>query len=483
MRTFMQNPKESQQTTSAKFTKPSPANHEQSREMSPALHLQRRIGNQAVQRLLQTNAEEPGLAPPGTSRSRLAHDSKRTPLHPPSAGAIQTKMMISQPQDKHEQEADRVSDHVMRMPEPQRAVPCDGTHAMCQTAQPPNGHERVHTKRVESGDAGNTSASPIVEDALRSPAQPLDAKTREFFEPRFGYDFGQVRVHTGEKAEQSASAIDAAAYTAGREIVFGRGRYAPETSEGKHLLAHELTHTIQQGLQAQAPASVQRQPKPRAPKPPADKLLKSLKALADNKVKNYVTYKAAISKSTPEEKKVALLDQELLSAMNDTLDHVSFARCVESLGRRAPNFNELQKISVVATALQDAWKASDVGVSDLVTQPHEEGGWVFMNLIDGSFSIERATAVGTNFIKVEPPPDVKNSVLVAIFHTHPTLGKNPGPSSYDSKEDKRRGVPNLVAASTTGKPKVFKVYLSGPSARKHLASDKKIPGPSGGIAP
>jgi hypothetical protein len=451
MRAFMQKPK-SQQTASADFTRPGRANPEQTREINPALHLQRRIGNEALQWLLQANA----------------------------AGAIQARLTISQPQDQHEQEADRVSEQIMRMPEPQRA---DGTHTGHQTAQTSNGLERVHAKRAEPGDADNASALPLVQDALCSPGRPLDAKTREFFEPRFGYDLGEVRVHTGEKAEQSASAIGAAAYTAGTEIVFGSGRYAPETSEGKHLLAHELTHTIQQGLQSQAPAMLQRRPEPRAPKPPADKLQKSLKALVDKKVTDYPTYKTAISKATADEKKVALLDQGLLSAMNDLLGHMSFARCVEALGRRAPNFNQLQKISVVATALQDAWKASDVGVRDLVTQPHEEGGWVFMNLIDGSFSIERAQAVGTNFIKVEPPPDVKDSVLVAIFHTHPTLVKKPGPSPDDLKQDKRRGVPNLVAASTTGKPDVFKIYLSGPAARKHLASDTKIPGPSGGIAP
>ena len=434
-------------------------------EYSGTNTLRQRLGHQGVQRLMS---------------EIISHSRSSEPLR---STAIQAKLTVSQPADAHEREADRVAKKVMHMLEPQGAVPCDGTQAGHQTAQPPNGHERVYAKRAESGDAGNASVLPLVQDALRSPGEPLDAKTREFFEPRFGYNLGQVRVHTGEKAEQSAGAIGAAAYTAGREIVFGRGRYAPATSEGKHLLAHELAHTIQQGLQTQAPIAVQRRPEPRAPKSPADKLQKSLKVLVDKNVKDYVIYKDAISKSTADEKKVALLDKGLLSAMNDILGHESFARCVEALGRRAPNFTELQKLSVVATALQDAWKASDVGVRDLVTQPHEEGGWVYMDLMDGSFSIQRATATGTNFIKVEPPPQVKGSVLVAIFHTHPTPTKKPGPSPDDLREDKRRGVPNLVAASTTGNPKVFKIYLSGPAARKHLASPTTIPGASGGIAP
>ena len=107
-----------------------------------------------------------------------------------------------------------------------------------------------------------------------------------------------------------------------------------------------------------------------------------------------------------------------------------------------------------------------------------------MNLIDGSLSIERAKAEGTDFIKVEPPPDVADSVLVAIFHTHPQLGPKVAlPSPDDKTQDTRRGVPNLVAGNTGKDPKTFQIFLSGPAVRKHLASDTKIPGPSGGIGP
>ena len=87
---------------------------------------------------------------------------------------------------------------------------------------------------------------PIVHDVLRSPGQPLDAHTRSFFEPRFGHDFSQVRVHADARGAESARAVNALAYTVGRDIVFGAGRYAPGESAGKRLLAHELTHTIQQ---------------------------------------------------------------------------------------------------------------------------------------------------------------------------------------------------------------------------------------------
>jgi hypothetical protein len=85
-----------------------------------------------------------------------------------------------------------------------------------------------------------------VEEALHASGQPLDTETRTYMEPRFGHDFSQVRVHTDERAAASAEAVDALAYTVGRDIVFGQGQYAPTMSEGQRLIAHELTHVAQQ---------------------------------------------------------------------------------------------------------------------------------------------------------------------------------------------------------------------------------------------
>ncbi|MGB9632210.1 MAG: DUF4157 domain-containing protein [Chloroflexaceae bacterium] len=88
---------------------------------------------------------------------------------------------------------------------------------------------------------------PIVHEVLRSPGQPLDAETRAFMEPRFGHDFSRVRVHTDARAAESARAVNALAYTVGRDVVFGAGQYAPGASAGRRLLAHELAHVVQQG--------------------------------------------------------------------------------------------------------------------------------------------------------------------------------------------------------------------------------------------
>ncbi|NJO66759.1 MAG: DUF4157 domain-containing protein [Leptolyngbyaceae cyanobacterium RM1_405_57] len=88
---------------------------------------------------------------------------------------------------------------------------------------------------------------PTVHEVLRSPGQPLDPTARAFMEPRFGYDFSQVRVHSGAAAERSAKDVSARAYTVGNNIVFGAKQFAPGSTEGRRLLAHELTHVIQQG--------------------------------------------------------------------------------------------------------------------------------------------------------------------------------------------------------------------------------------------
>jgi hypothetical protein len=106
--------------------------------------------------------------------------------------------------------------------------------------------EKGLLQRKPSNDQGVNEVPPIVHDVLRSPGHQLDTNTRSFFEPRFGHDFSQVRVHNDASASASALAVNASAYTSGNHMVFGSGRYAPEKITGKILLAHELTHVAQQ---------------------------------------------------------------------------------------------------------------------------------------------------------------------------------------------------------------------------------------------
>ncbi|MCL4705845.1 DUF4157 domain-containing protein [bacterium] len=101
-------------------------------------------------------------------------------------------------------------------------------------------------QRSSASSAPVNEVPPIVHEVLRSPGQPLDSETRAFMEPRFGHNFCHVRVHTDAKAAESARAVNALAYTVGRDVVFGDEQYAPHTNSGRRLMAHELTHVTQQ---------------------------------------------------------------------------------------------------------------------------------------------------------------------------------------------------------------------------------------------
>ena len=219
------------------------------------LFLQRTAGNQAVSRLMKS-------------------------------GALQAKLRIGQPGDVYEQEADRVADAVMRMPEPQvRRQPIeeeeeeqmqtkpftDQITPLVQRQVEEEEEEQVQTKPVteqitplvqrqieeeeeEELQTKSTSGSipevqPDIEShiqSLKGGGQPLSKKDRTFFEPRFGRDFSQVRVHTDANAAEAAGAVNARAFTVGQDIVFGTGEYAPRKALGQKLLSHELVHVVQQ---------------------------------------------------------------------------------------------------------------------------------------------------------------------------------------------------------------------------------------------
>ncbi|MGV3721107.1 MAG: DUF4157 domain-containing protein, partial [Actinomycetota bacterium] len=205
---------------------------------------------------------QPGVAP-GAAGSRLpaerrveapsyqidaGHDFGRIPIHPRPAVVIQAKLAVTTPGDRYEQEADHVSEQVVCMAGLQRRCTCDcgGTCAKCQAAEPTPEPNSVQTQRVRPGAAGAVEAPPVVHEVLAAPGQSLDPSARALMEPRFGHDFSKLRVHTDSRAAEAAGAIGARAFTAGRHLVFGRGEYAPSAPAGQRLLAHELTHVLQQ---------------------------------------------------------------------------------------------------------------------------------------------------------------------------------------------------------------------------------------------
>ena len=126
----------------------------------------------------------------------------------------------------------------------QRKCSCGGNSSSggeCEACK-----KKALQRRVAGSGETATAPADCVHEVLRSPGQPLDAATRSFFEPRFGHDFSKVRVHADAKAAESARAVNALAYTAGRDVVFGQGQYFPATLTGQKLMAHELAHVVQQ---------------------------------------------------------------------------------------------------------------------------------------------------------------------------------------------------------------------------------------------
>lgn len=311
MQRFVQ--RQCQSSHQVRPARPNRATPQAAHAKNPLLAQQQTLGNQTVQRLLQ-------------------------------AKVVQAKLKIGQPGDKYEQEADRVAEQVMRMPEPktsqratvggqapdmriQRLCPeceeevhrqpmeeeeeeetlqtkpladqitplvqrqiepeeeeeeeeeaslqaklADGALLQRQEKEPEEEEEEpiqtklakgvqvqrreeepekeeeepIQTKRIDNQTPRGRSDLADQIRSLKGSGQPLPQSTCDFFEPRFGHDFGQIRVHTDDQAAETARAVNARAFTVGRDVVFGAGQYKPGTEAGRQLIAHELTHTIQQ---------------------------------------------------------------------------------------------------------------------------------------------------------------------------------------------------------------------------------------------
>jgi len=155
---------------------------------------------------------------------------------------LQTKLAVGEPGDAYEREADRIADQVLATP----------AHPVVDGAPP-------RIQRFAGQATGQAAAAPpSVDQVLASPGRPLEPVLRQDMEQRFGHDLSRVRVHSGAAAERSARDVNAQAYTVGRDIVFSAGQYAPVTSAGRRMIAHELVHVVQQS-KANAPGTVQRQ--------------------------------------------------------------------------------------------------------------------------------------------------------------------------------------------------------------------------------
>ena len=166
-----------------------------------------------------------------------------------SSKPLQTQLSIGASDDPLELEADQVAEQVLAAPAPAEA-----------------GSAPMRIQRFTGSPRRESSAAPdSVDRVLAGSGRPLEPGLQQDMQQRFGHDFSQVRVHTHGAAEQSARDVNANAYTVGYDIVFGEGRYAPQTREGQRLIAHELTHVVQQTHTTQEGASLQREEGKRPP--------------------------------------------------------------------------------------------------------------------------------------------------------------------------------------------------------------------------
>ncbi len=239
-----QNKNKAADTKTSRPAKPSPHHYENNTNLTmnshdSIIHLQHAIGNQAIQRLMRS-----ADASKGFDFSKI--------------GIPQSKLNVSLPSDTYEQEADGVAEQVMRMTVPSYTSSAvsnqeERIDRKCSTCkmkkEMENKQEKIEIRRkpsTSSSSEGRYEVTNEINNVSADGGSPLDSSTRNFMESRFGYDFSKVRVFTDTKAGESAAALNANAFTVGSDVYFGKGRYNPSAPEGKSLLAHELTHVMQQ---------------------------------------------------------------------------------------------------------------------------------------------------------------------------------------------------------------------------------------------
>lgn len=370
--------------------------------------------------------------------------------------------------------------------------------------------------------------------------EPLPAATKTQMQRRFGWDFGAIRVHSDESSAHLNEQLRSAAYTVGRHISFGRSRFQPDTTEGRQLLAHELSHVIQQHCGDVSYGALQLSGTGKLAtldsmldawnvdeaavlallreldwsdieevlKTPSYKtrMVASLNpsemasAMAGMGVDlaiqldwmlgsgtSYDLVKAAILSASATEQNALLLDPKLLPRLREALWWHDFARMIELLGQVAPDRGSLLANPKVMAELDAAWQRSNPGVRviPVTTYIHEEGGIIYFNLLTAELSF-RLRSGGPFSTNLRMPGHVPDSVVVGTFHTHPQLGADfkREPSPEDITQGAEWGVPGIIRTEEGGK---LHYYFYGPEQREHLAGSGwpswSYPGSDGGVAP
>lgn len=400
--------------------------------LSTLLQLQQRIGNRAVGRLLQTRLE------------------------------------ISQPGDAYEQEAERVSDQVMRMADPSAMQDVDISgqtgvrhiQRMCgECEEEMRGDQATLHRRDDKAPGEAMGERPAVEEQfanLKDGGQPLPDSARAFFEPRFGYDFGHVRLHTGPLAADSARAVNALAFTVGRDIVFAAGQYAPETTAGQRLLAHELTHVVQQGDQSTLRKAAPIKPVEAAR---AGSLDEEEKEIEDESVE-------------PEPPAEEMIEAEAPPEIQRMPAHgfLTVQRQADSYPPPPPPPPDYP--SVIKWTFNDEIREARESAWAMTCKDGFERGFVAMwdEKRDRIFPNEMTLGTKKDMV-LNIPPDRRPIFPVGLFHTHPPIKpgwRRPlGPSQIDKDTAASKKMPGVVQDYRTQVSDCKKsgLYFYGPSVR------------------
>jgi hypothetical protein len=203
-----------------------------------------------AQHAVSRDRSQPAMSPAGRPRAAgpdaLLGNQAHLRRLSPAPVALQARLTVGAVDDPLEREADAVADQVMRMPAhaivPSATPRVSRKCASCESEEKRKLRAKREGTRLTGGEVPES-----VNEVLRSSGEALDSTARQFFEPRFGANFSGVRVHHDARAVQSASDVQAKAYTVGNRIVFADNNYAPSGQAGRYLLAHELAHVVQQG--------------------------------------------------------------------------------------------------------------------------------------------------------------------------------------------------------------------------------------------
>jgi hypothetical protein len=358
-------------------------------------------------------------------------------------------------------------------------------------------HEVVHT--IQQGD----SARILQADFAIEPTTPTRAfRTLTAAEVQSAITFNQAR-HT-DAVEiallRDILGIAKAPAVIDEDFVQAVGRYQAQYGLGiDGRLGHDTADRLAKEIIAEA-----QMPGPMGALAPEFSLTPAIRALIDANNKTYADYKTAIQGATMIQQHVTLQDQQLLTDLKAQLSWNNWARCIELLGRRAPTGPEMVQNATVRAALAAAFTASNPAITiwpthdpALVGNPcnpppagappttaHEEGGFIYLNLITGDLTTRRVAAGGQAALTLTAPAVVANSIVVGGFHTHPNVGACWG-APFFSGADTAWATANAVPLLMRGAfPAVANTTDHSTGAtRAHLAGPRGLPGAGGALAP